>query len=309
MSVVLTGNFDGVHIGHADLVRAAKKMADLRGEPLYIYTFNNNPKNFLDPAHAVASVMSLSDRDRLLYDLGADRIVSVDFDKAFADMTADEYLDMLVSELDCTCVVCGENFCFGRGGLCNAHNIGLYASAHGLAHTVVPLTRLPDGRAVSSTAVRRSVADADMGTACAMLGRYFYMKGRVVHGRHEGTSFGYPTINIAPDTSLVVPGRGVYETVTVVGGCLWRSMTNIGTAPTVSSAGRTMAETNLLCAVDGSDVGDLNAYGCPATVSFVRYLRPETRFSGVDELVAQLARDRASVLASDAPNYDKVVRF
>ena len=309
MSVVLTGNFDGLHIGHAALVRTAAETAEQRGEPLYVYTFSNNPKNCLDSGAAVPDIMPKTDRDALLKTMGADKVISVTFDRKFADMTADEYLDMLSSDYGCSCIVCGENFCFGRGGQCRVSNIGEYAAAHGMDFRVVPLERLASGETVSSTAVRACIRSGDMSAAENMLGRYFYIRGCVVHGRRNGSVFGFPTMNIVPDVSVVIPRRGVYETVTGLDGKLWRSMTNIGTAPTVSQDGAVVAETNLIYDFSGAEPGPLDAYGRIATVSFVRFIRPEIRFEGVSDLVAQLGRDRQSVMESDAANYDKVVRF
>ena len=153
-NVVITGNFDGVHLGHRRVVETAKKIADEQGFSTVAFTFSNHPRNFFRPQDPLYFITSPSEKERLLLACGVARVETVDFNAAFAAISAEDFLALLKEKYDCAAVVCGKNTTFGRFGEGNADNVASLAEKQGMQAVVCDLKTLDaDGEQISSSAV------------------------------------------------------------------------------------------------------------------------------------------------------------
>lgn len=292
MSVVVIGNFDGVHLGHADVVRRAVAEAQAQKTTTVVLTFAQHPKTFFCPSNPVLKLTTDAEKERLLLALGANSVVFQTFDRTFAETEADTYLRFLCAQYRCSVLVCGENFRLGRNGLCGGHELEVLAAKHGIRVLSVPLCRLADGTPVSSTRIRALLSEGDVEQAARLLGRTVSLCGEVVHGRHIGTTLGLPTANILPDTQLLLPRGGVYASLCRCGDTLWQAVTNVGSAPTVAENGAVTVETHLSRRISGSESDDL--YGKTVTVALLSHLRDERKFPSLEHLARQIRSDLAA---------------
>lgn len=283
-SVVTVGTFDGVHLGHQALVRAATGGGG-RG-PVVAYTFHPHPATLFAPAPP-RMLMPLDRRVEALEAAGAEVVVVEPFDPAFAEVEADDWVERyLVRSLGPDRVVVGFNFTYGRGRGGNTDHLRRMGTRHGFEVEVLGPVEL-EGRVVSSTEVRRAVAAGDVGLAARLLGRPFAVVGTVVHGDQRGRSLGFPTANVDPEHDRL-PASGVYA------GWLepldgdharerFAAVTNVGARPTFDGEG-VRVEAHVLDA-------RLDLYGRRVAVHLVGHLRDERRFSGPEALLAQIGED------------------
>ena len=277
---VAVGTFDGVHLGHREVIRGADT----------VLTFDPHPATVVHPGSAPKLLTSLARKAELIAGLGVRELVIIPFDPAFASRSAQDFVDdVLVGRLGATHVRVGENFRFGH------HAQGtpeLLARDERFATTIVRLLEV-SGEVVSSSRIRALLAAGDVAAAAALLGAPFAVAGEVVHGDKRGRELGYPTANLVPDPAYAIPGHGVYATL--ANGI--PAATNIGVRPTFVTGRGELIEAFL---IDWS--GDL--YGTRLELTFVERLRGERRFDSVEELVEQMARDvqetRARLLPSSA---------
>ena len=309
-NVVITGNFDGVHLGHRRVIETAKKIAAERGFSTLAFTFSNHPRNFFNPKDPVRFITSPSEKERLLLSCGADRVVTVDFDAAFAAVGAEEFLSLLKNEYDCAAVVCGRDTTFGRSGSGNGGNIGDLAKKQGLDAIVCDLKVLDgDGEKIGSSAVRNYISKGNMKKTSMMLGRLFSLSGTTVHGEGVGSGWGFPTVNTSFEPLQLLPRLGVYATCTKVGDCLYLSVTNVGKRPTVSDSDAVSVETNIIKRLDGQALPSLDLYGENVRVGFLEFLRPEKRFGSVSELRSEIERNRNQTVEKYGADLSKIVKF
>jgi riboflavin kinase/FMN adenylyltransferase len=283
-ATVALGNFDGVHLGHASLIRAAHAARpDAR---LGVLTFEPHPREVFRPDDPPFRLTLTAERADALAALGVDVLYELPFNHAFSLMTAEAFVaDVLHRGLGARHLVAGRDFAFGhrRGG--DTAFLGDRAEALGMGVTLVPL--VTDGQGpLSSTRIRRALQDGYPERATAELGRPWAIRGEVAHGDKRGRTIGFPTANIALGRHLE-PARGVYAvTVRLPNGAVHGGAANIGRRPTVNAGTESRLEVNLF-AFDG------DLYGQELTVALHAYLRPEVRFSGLDALKAQIATDAA----------------
>ncbi len=297
------GVFDGVHIGHRTVIERVKALGDDLGVASALVTFHPHPARVLRPELAPELLTGLDHKLELLADTGLDTVVVVPFDRARAGESAEEFIDsVLVGCLGARAVVVGEDFHFGKGRLGNVEllrQVGAHAGfevyGHGLVarpadsweltgHGDVDFTDL--GSAVSSSAVRRALTVGEVALAARLLGRPHEVRGIVATGDRRGRTIGFPTANIMVEPGYALPGDGVYA------GWYFRpdgsrhpAAVNIGRRPTFyEQAEHSLIEAHLI-----DFDGDL--YDQPARVQFVRRLRREQRFDGIDALRAQLDSD------------------
>lgn len=281
-SVVTLGTFDGVHVGHQELVRRAHVRAEARGLPCVAYTFDPHPAKILAPKLAPPVVVPVSVRAALLAELGAALVVVEPFTAQFAQVEADDWVRRFLFErLRPEHVVVGFNFGYGRGRAGNPAHLQRMGEALGFSVDVVdPVTVA--GETVSSSRVRRAIERGEVELARGLLGRPYAVLGRVVHGDHRGRQLGFPTANLELEGELV-PAHGVYASVVgLEDGRRLPAVTNIGTRPTFGAG--VAIETHVL------DF-DQDLYGARIAVSLVARIREERRFGGLTELVAQIGRD------------------
>jgi riboflavin kinase/FMN adenylyltransferase len=264
---VAVGEFDGVHLGHREVIAASDT----------VLTFEPHPASVVRPGGGPKLLTTLELKSELIAELGVDELVVVPFDESFAQQEASEFIDrVLVETLAATHVSIGENFRFGHRARGTA---ALLAADDRFATRVVSLVEV-DGVPVSSTRIRNLLSEGDVDAAARLLGAPFRMRGEVVPGDQRGRDLGFPTANIVPDPKLACPGHGVYAART--GEHL--AAVNVGVRPTFGADLHPLVEAYVL-----DFEGDL--YGQRLTIEFAARLRGEERFESVEELVAQMHRD------------------
>lgn len=283
MTVLAIGNFDGVHLGHQSVLREACK-----GDPdrLIVITFWPHPVGVLRPDKAPKLLMDLHLRISRLRQAGADEVRVVRFNQAVASMSPKEFVEDFLAPLNPKRIVVGSNFHFG------AKAIGDVRMLHELARGRFDVTAVPlstdGGQTISSTLVRTNLRDGDVRAAAKHLGSPFEYRGLVVVGDRRGRSLGFPTANLVVPDSMAVPSDGVYAgwlTRVDIPGCTpLPAAISVGSNPTFDGTEHRV-ESYVL------DRTDLSLYGVEVSVSFVDRLRGQRRFTGKDELIAQMHRD------------------
>lgn len=281
---VALGNFDGVHLGHAHLLRAAHRA---RPEaPLAVLTFEPHPREHFRPDDPPFRLTLAPERAAALAALGVELLYELPFDHAFSQITARQFVsDILHDGLGARHLTTGQDFAFGhrRGG--SAAYLAERAEALGMGFSAIPLVTDAEGP-LSSTRIRRALQDGYPERATAELGRPWAIRGVVAHGDARGRTIGFPTANVALGRHLE-PARGVYAvTVRLADGRVCKGVANIGRRPTVNEGPESRLEVNIF---DFS--GDI--YGAEITVGLVSYIREERKFAGLDALKAQIAADAA----------------
>lgn len=284
------GNFDGVHRGHRHLIDRVNAAAASFGGESVALTFDPHPTRVLAPDRAAPLVVGLDRKLELLAGTGVHAAVVQRFDLSFASQSPEEFAERVVLGLRAREVFVGEDFHFGRNREGNGAVLTALGEALGFrAHVVKPLEE--DGVPVSSSRVRKALAEGDLAAAKALLGRDYDLDGLVITGHKRGRTLGFPTANLATECEAL-PRDGVYAVrVTTLGGAVvdHPAVMNLGSRPTFR-AGRSL-EAHLL----GTDV---DLYGRTLRVTFVARLRDELRFDGVESLKAQIAADVAAARAA-----------
>ena len=280
--VVALGNFDGVHLGHAQLLRAAHAVRP--DATLGLLTFEPHPREVFRPDDPPFRLTLAAERAGLLAAHGVQELYQLPFDGAFSALPAEAFVtEVLLDGLAARHLVCGPDFAFGhrRGG--DVAMLAARAEALGIGMTVVP--QLADEQApISSTRIRRLLQDGYPERAAALLGRPWTIGGIVQHGDKRGRTLGFPTANI-PLGAHLEPARGVYAVrVTTEDGAEHDGVANIGRRPTVNAGPESRLEVNLF-----DYKGDL--YDTELAVALIAFLRGEQRFDGIEALRRQIAAD------------------
>lgn len=264
---VAIGTFDGVHLGHREVI----------GKADTVLTFEPHPLSVIHPEALPKLLMRFEVKRDVIEGLGVEELVVIPFDRGFASIEAEGFIDqVLVERLGAERVSVGENFRFGKGAR-GDHK--MLAERSEFETRVVPLVEV-EGETVSSTQIRALVAAGDVEKARRCLGAPFLLEGEVVEGDHRGAELGFPTANIVPDDALVCPGHGVYAAFADGSA----AAVNVGVRPTFETGRGLLVETHLI-----DFDGDL--YGRDLRVAFVKRLRGERRFPSVEELIAQIKID------------------
>jgi riboflavin kinase/FMN adenylyltransferase len=264
---VAVGTFDGVHLGHREVIAGADT----------VLTFEPHPSSIVAPDHVPRRLTDAAAKAELIEALGVHELVIVPFDFAFAEREAQDFIDnVLVGALCATQVSVGENFRFGHRA---QGTVGLLAGDERFVTRVAPLVEV-DGEIVSSSHIRGLVAAGEVRLAERFLGRPFEVRGEVVGGDQVGRTLGFPTANQVPVQSVVVPGHGVYAALADGR----PAATSVGVRPTFVTGRGELIETYIL-----DFDGDL--YGHELRVQFLHRLRGERRFDSADALVVQMRRD------------------
>jgi riboflavin kinase/FMN adenylyltransferase len=285
LSVAL-GNFDGLHAGHLAVIEEAAGLARDKGLKCGVVCFEPPPRRYFSPDAPGFRLMSARQRRAHLQSLGMDALFELAFDARMASLTDVEFIDeVLIKRLGVAAVTVGSDFCFGKGRRGTTLSLQSDGAARGLTVQVVaPI--LQGQEKASSSRIRESIADGDMAEAARQLGRFWAIEAIVEPGAQRGRTIGFPTANMRLG-AYQAPRFGVYAVrVQIEGeaGTRWHEgVTNFGRTPTVG-------ERDPLLEVNIFDFS-ADIYGKHLTVSFVAFLRPETRFEGLDALKAQIARD------------------
>lgn len=280
-TAVALGNFDGVHIGHQQILMDAVRIAHENDMISVCFTFSVHPKELIDDG--IRFITTEDDKMRILSEIGIDATVSIPFDEKIMKTKAEDFIDdMLRGTLNAGAVCCGFNYRFGDRAAGDAELLSSLCETHGIRVNVHDPVEI-DGETVSSTAIRELIENGDMSRCAEYLGRSYSLSGKVSTGNSLGSRIGFPTANFKVQEMLVVPPNGVYFTNAIYKGRSYRSITNIGVKPTVGKHDKSV-ETNIF------DFGQ-RIYGETVIVEFLRYWRPETKFGSIDELRKQIALD------------------
>lgn len=281
--VYALGFFDGVHRGHAELLRRCRELAGDALEPGAV-TFLGHPDTLVLGV-TPGLINTPADRERLLREIGGlRRVVALPFDRAMCAMAWDAFLDMLRETYDAAGFVCGEDFRFGFQGVGTADTLASYCRQRGLPWAVVP-EQLCRGERISSTRIRQLLEMGDMEQAAEFLGHPHILTGAVIHGHQLGRRLGIPTANLALPKELAEPKHGVYACRVWLEGEARAAVTNVGTRPTVKGSGVTVEPWIL------DYEGDL--YGKEIRLEFLKFLRPERKFPDLESLKAEILRNAA----------------
>ena len=264
---VAIGTFDGVHLGHREVIRGANT----------VLTFDPHPLSVIHPDATPKLIATFPVKRDLIAELGVEELVVIPFDRGFSEQSAEEFVqEVLIGRLGAERVQVGENFRFGHGARGTADML----RSHGEFETrVVPLVDVA-GETVSSSHIRGLIAAGDVKQAGEFLGRPFLFEGEVVTGDKRGRELGVPTANLVPDEAYVCPGHGVYAA--------WANdhptAVNVGVRPTFDTGRGLLVEAHLI-----GFSGDL--YGQTLRIAFLERMRGEKAFESVDELVEQMQAD------------------
>jgi len=282
--VLALGNFDGVHLGHQEVLRRAVEEGRRTGLRVVAATFHPHPRAVLGAGDPPKLLTPLGLRTEVLLAYGADEVWVIPFDSDLSRKTPEQFVgDVLLGEGGAGVVVVGENFRFGHKAAGDFDDLDRLMREAGGTAVAVQVCSAGEEGGISSTRIRALISAGEVAAAAGLLGRPYVLRGEVVVGDKRGRSIGFPTANVLPDADAVIPARGVYAGFVRVGEVEYAACTNVGVAPTFGRA-ESRVEAYLL-----DFEGDL--YGRVVDVSFVRRIREERRFSGIDELKEQIQRD------------------
>ena len=276
------GVFDGVHLGHKYLI--SQLVAQARQQDLLsgVVTFRQHPQEVLQPQTRLPFLTDLTERSNLLKGEGVAVIIPLTFTAESAQLSARQFVDLLKKYLRMRGLVIGPDFALGRNREGNADTLCTLGKEMGFTVMVVPAVMI-NGEVVSSTAIRKALADGDMKKVRSLAGRPFSLHGQVVTGAGRGIALGFPTANLDIAPEQAVPADGVYATWAYIDGRTYPSMTNIGQNPTFNDRKRA-AEVYV---VDYQS----DLYGHELKIDIVERLRDEKKFNTVAELKKQIAED------------------
>jgi riboflavin kinase/FMN adenylyltransferase len=280
-SVVSIGNFDGLHIGHREILKTVVQRArDLRLQSVAM-TFSPHPIRFLSPARSPRLISTLNQKIRLIESTGVDVMYLANFDEAFSRLEPEEFITRyLIDGLNARSVCVGGNFNFGHGGRGTIQTLREFQSRFEVIE--VPPVEVR-GTVASSSKIRELAGAGRVSRACRLLGRWIEVEGKIVSGAGRGRTLQAPTLNLEPENELI-PQQGVYITrISLDGGPLLDAVTNIGTRPTFNETSLTV-ETFVL-------KGHVPETVSNARLSFLHRLRDEKKFASPEELRAQIGTD------------------
>ena len=282
MSIVVIGNFDGVHKGHQQVLNRAKEIAG--DEKIVALTFDPHPVSIFAPERTPTLLTILSDKIELLKIHNADQVAVIKFTKEFAAMAPEEFVNkVLVEQLKATTVIVGQNFTYGFKAAGNVQSLAQHAEFK----TIVLDLQSDAEVAISSTRIRSAIVNGDVESAREMLTRPHRLDGIVVHGEKRGREIGYPTANLGNIDGQTIPADGVYAGWLTVGIDRWPAAISIGTNPTFEGVRGRQVEAYAL------DQVGLDLYTKPATIEFGWRLRETLKFDGLEALLEQMAKDCA----------------
>lgn len=287
--MVTIGTFDGVHLGHQRILEQLKITAARIGGQTVILTFSPHPRMVLFPNSEQVLINTQEEKIQLLSSFGVDHLIIHPFTREFSMLSSQEFIEnILVKGLGTKRLVIGYDHHFGKDREGSFENLKRSGPDFGFEVEEIPAWEA-DSIKVSSTRIRNALAEGLVDVANILLGYKYVLKGTVVKGQQLGRKLGFPTANIiSPDPNKLIPTNGVYAVQVVHNGNVYGGMMNIGLRPTVNGVGRT-SEVNIF---------DFEAeiYGESLEVRFVKWVRSEQKFDGIEKLKLQLAADREVVL-------------
>ena len=285
-SAVTVGTFDGVHLGHFDVLHRLVSLARERDMASVLVTFAPHPNEVVRPSAVPMLLTPGLEKFEALATIGLDYCAVVPFTRDLASLTAAQFVRLVLQpRYRMETLMIGHDHGFGRDRAGGREQLVALGIADGFSVEQVTPVRLPDGTVVSSSAIRKAVADGDLEAARHALGRRYSLAGVVLRGDQRGRTIDFPTINLGtPHSRKLLPPAGVYAAIVQTRGGAFGAMMNLGARPTVSDARQTV-EAHLF-----DFAGDL--YGQEVRIDLVAPLRAIRRFNGLVELKEQLSADR-----------------
>ena len=293
-TIATIGMFDGVHLGHATLLDFLKEQARQRGLESAVVTFAQHPQAVLHPEAGIKMIMTVDDKLKLIARHGIDCTVLLDFTRELSLLDSSRFIELLRDRYGVAALVAGYYHHFGH----NKQETFADYVRHG-RELGVDIVKAPEYLGayapVSSSIIRKLIASGKVDDAMHCMGHPYSLAGKVVHGFHNGSGIGFPTANVGElDPTLILPHRGAYAVMVDVAGKHLKGMVNVGVRPTMHNGHRLSIEVNIF-----DFDGDI--YGMPIKLEFIKFLRLEFKLGSIEELRAQLTRDRAqSVKILDA---------
>jgi len=283
-SILTIGAFDALHLGHQALIGKVVERARQTGRQSGLVTFYPRPAQVLFPDRPIQYVTTPGEKAVLLEQLGMDVMVLIQFTLELANQPAEQFIRLLVDHLRPAEIWIGADFMFGRDREGNVDSMQRFGQELGFdVHVLSPVQW--DGRTISSSRIRKLLSEGAVEQAAMLLGRYYSLAGEVVSGYQRGRDLGFPTANLEVRQERALPRDGVYACFVRLGAERFPAVANLGIRPTFDNGARVL-EVYLI------DM-DMSLYGCDLVVEFVRWMRPESRFESVDELIEQMHADVA----------------
>jgi riboflavin kinase/FMN adenylyltransferase len=281
--VLTIGMFDGVHLGHKRLVDKVVSRAKDQNLLSGVVTFRTHPRELFAPRTRLSYLTTIEERETLLKAEGTDSVIVLSFTRELSQLTAREFLGLLMKHLRMKDLVVGPDAALGKNRTGTVAEIRELSKEMGFTLTVMPPQKI-SGEVISSTAIRNALAEGEMHKVTRLLGRPFSLQGKVVTGQRRGSDIGFPTANIDVGHKQALPPDGVYATHAYIEGKKYQSMTNIGRCPTFGAHNQRTIEVYIL-----DYKGDI--YGKDLKIELVERLREEKKFGSVEALQEQIAAD------------------
>ncbi len=282
-SAVAIGNFDGIHLGHQELVKTVLSYRESCGYKAAIFSFDPHPVDFFGRVEDFRTILSVDEKKYAAEKTGIDILIQYPFDYNFASLSPVEFMELLYRKTNCRVLVVGENYYFGKNRSGNIDTLRELGRQRDIKVIGIPRVKV-DGIRVSSTEIRGLISQGDMEYTARLLNKPYFAIGNVVKGYERGRAMDFPTVNIEPPIKKLLPPDGVYFSTVIIDDREYFGMTNIGKNPTFDG-NRRKIETNIF------DF-DENIYGKRIIITFYKKIRSEIRFADKDKLREQLNRDR-----------------
>lgn len=282
-SVIAFGNFDGIHLGHQEIIKKSVQSAAVSNLKSSVFTFSNHPKNLISGEMTVKNILYPEEKAAMIEELGVDYLFVIPFDQDIMKMDPMLFIDdLLVEKLKMKEAYCGFNFRFGYKSQGTPELLMREGERCGFGlHVLAPFK--VEGNLVSSTLIRELIAEGKVDQCHKYLGRNYSIGGEVKVGNKIGRTIGFPTSNIHVDDSMVTPSNGVYVTNCIYNGIKYPSITNAGVRPTIGEYSKNV-ETHIFNF-------DKELYGKHIKVEFLKKLRDEIKFTNVEQLKDYITRD------------------
>jgi riboflavin kinase/FMN adenylyltransferase len=292
-SVVALGNFDGVHLGHQQLLKCGLQKAHSFHKKLSVLLFDPHPLKVLHPERKLNLLTGQKERLTLFAQMGVDQVFLLPFSLEFAGTSPRDFVRKTLLSIGVVYVVVGFNYSFGFQGKGNPKDLEEFGKEFGFGVSVIQAQRLGE-KIISSTEIRRYLMNGEIEMAKKMMGRSPKISGKVGYGDQRGRKIGYPTANLLVDEDLLVPKNGVYAVTGEIDGKTYAGMMNIGVRPTFTDEKEKTIEIYFL------DYQG-NLYEKDLAVSIEARLRSERKFNGMEEIIAQLDKDKEAVVRVLSP--------
>jgi riboflavin kinase/FMN adenylyltransferase len=284
-TVIALGNFDGVHLGHQEIITRTVDNARAAGYKSAVFTFSNHPKNLLakDDQTRVKNILYADEKAEIISNLGVDYLLNIPFGKEILQMEPIRFIEeLLVETFKMKEAYCGFNYRFGYKAAGNAEILMKEGIKKGFGIHILEPFKI-DGNIVSSSLIRALIADGSVDQCMKYMGRCYAVGGEVVVGNKLGRTIGFPTSNIVIDETMITPPNGVYITYCIYNGVRYPSITNVGVKPTIGNYHKNV-ETHIFNF-------NKELYGKQIRVEFIKKTRDEKKFASVQELSKQITDD------------------